>query len=221
MLPDFSAVILDMDGLVINTEETYCFAWRQAALSIGYEISEQFFQSLCGLHYQAVEKRISEVCGPELQMDLFRRRSGEIWRSYVAEHGIEVRKGLFQLLEVINRENLKYCLATNSLAHNANECLSIAGIRDLFNSVITRDQVTSGKPSPDLFFKASELMGMQITGCLVVEDSNTGLQAARSAGAFSVLVPSVWPVAPETASKADLILNDLAELADEIEAKFT
>ncbi len=221
MLPDFSAVILDMDGLIINTEETYCFAWRQAALAMGYEISELFFQSLCGLHYQSVESKISEACGPGLKLDQFRRLSGEIWRNYVAQHGIEVRKGLFELLDVIKRTNLKYCLATNSLEDNANECLSIAGIRSLFSTVIARDHVKSGKPSPDLFFKASETMGMQITGCLVVEDSATGLQAARNAGAFSVLVPSVLPVAPETASMADLILNDLAELADEIEAKFT
>lgn len=221
MLPDFSAVILDMDGLVIDTEKTYCIAWRQAALSLGYEISEQFFISLSGLHYQSVEQKIREICGAGLQLDDFRRLSGEIWRHHVAQNGIEVKSGFYQLLDVIKQANLKYCLATNSLEFNANECLSIAGIRHFFSIVIARDHVESGKPSPDLFFKAAEQMDTQITRCLVVEDSATGLEAAINAGAFAVLVPSVHPVAPKTAAMADLILNDLAGLAAEIEVKFT
>ena len=91
----------------------------------------------------------------------------------------------------------------------------------MFSTVITRDYVDSGKPSPDIFIKAADQMEAPIKDCLVVEDSRTGLEAAQNAGAFAVLIPSVLPLDPETAAMADLIMNDLAELAAEIKVKFT
>ena len=221
MLPDFSAVILDMDGLVIDTETTYCIAWRQAALSMGHEISAEFCLSLSGLHFQSVEQKMKDICGPKFHLDEFHKLSGDYWRQHVQQNGIEVKSGFYQLLDVIKQADLAYCLATNSLEANANECLTIAGIRHLFSTVITRDHVDSGKPSPDIFIKAAEQLETPIKGCLVVEDSRTGLEAAQKSGAFVVLIPSVLPVEPETAAMAGLIMNDLAELAAEIKVKFT
>ena len=221
MLPDFSAVILDMDGLVIDTETTYCIAWRKAALSMGHEISTEFCKSLSGLYYQSVENKMKELCGPEFHLDEFRKLSGEHWQQHVQHNGIELKSGFFQLLDAIKQAGLEFCLATNSLEANANECLEIAGIRHLFSTVITRDHVDSGKPSPDIFIKAAEQMATPIKDCLVVEDSRTGLEAAQHAGAFSVLIPSVLPVDSETTALADLIMNDLVELAAEIKVKFT
>lgn len=208
-----------MDGLVLDTEPTYFKAWQSAALRQGQEFSEQFCRSLSGLPFQTVEQKILEICTPEFELQQFRRDSGTYWRQYVKQYGINIKKGFFALLEVLNQQTMPYCLATNSLHDNAIECLVLAGIRDKFKLIISRDQVKQGKPAPDIFLEAAEQLGVGIKQCLIVEDSVCGLAAAKSAGACCILVPSVQPVPPETAAIANLILKDLSQLADLIKFK--
>ncbi len=217
-LPDFTALILDMDGLLLDTEITYLMAWQQATLTQGYDLDEQFCLSLTGLQYQAVEQQLVAYCAGNLNLDEFRLASGRYWRQHVRRYGIALRYGFEQLLEVIERLQIPYCLATNSLGLNANECLQFAGVRDIFPDIVSRDQVRDGKPAPDIFIKAAKSMGVDIKDCLIVEDSVTGINAAINAGGFSIFIPSVLPVDVQAAEKSDLLLNNLADLAILIEA---
>ena len=217
-LPAFTALILDMDGLLLDTEITYLKAWQQAALSQGYDLDEQFCLSLTGLHYQAVEQQLMAYCDRKLNLDEFRLASGRYWRQHAKRYGIALRYGFEPLLEVIHRLDIPYCLATNSLGSNADECLQFAGVRELFPDIISRDLVMNGKPAPDIFIKAAKVLGAEITDCLVAEDSVTRIEAAKNAGAFSVFIPSVLPVDAQMAEKPDLILDNLADLAIMIEA---
>lgn len=217
-LPDFTGLILDMDGLLLDTEITYLLAWKQASLLQGHDLDEQFCLSLTGLHYQAVEQQLTNYCGGDLSLDEFRLASGRYWRQHVNRYGIALRYGFEQLLGVIHRWHIPYCLATNSLGSNADECLQFAGVRDLFPDIVSRDQVRNGKPAPDVFIKAANLLGAEIKDCLVAEDSVTGIEAAINAGAYSIFIPSVLPVDAQAAKKSDLVLNNLADLAIMIEA---
>ena len=114
------------------------------------------------------------------------------------------------MLEFIVQQQIPYCLATNSRAVNAYECLELAGIKDVFSTIITRDDVQYGKPAPDIFLKAAELLQVPISQCLVLEDSHAGIVAASSAGAFSVFVPSTEPVNQLTVELCDVMMADLA-----------
>ena len=218
-IPDFAAIILDMDGLVLDTEVTYAIAWRQAANALGFQLSEEFWLSLVGLQYQTVEEKIIDRCGTAFCPDEFRSLSAVYWRRYVDENGIEVKKGFHQLLKVITQFEIPYCLATNSRKINAIECLNLAGIAELFPILISRDDVEIGKPAPDIFLRAAETLAVDIRHCLVVEDSSAGIAAAASAGTYAILIPSILPVDPQTKASADLVLNSLHEVADCIRTK--
>jgi beta-phosphoglucomutase len=209
-LSDFSAVIFDMDGLVLDTETTYFVAWQQTAKAMGYTLSESFCLSLSGLHYKDIELKLIDWCGANFNLHTFNHLSGIFWRKHVNTHGIKIKQGFIQLLEFIDQQQIPYCLATNSQAINAYECLELAGIEDIFSIIITRDDVERGKPAPDIFFKAAELLQVPISQCLVLEDSYAGIEAASRAGAFSVFVPSTEPVDPMAAELCDLMLIDLA-----------
>jgi len=213
-LSDFSAVIFDMDGLVLDTETTFCIAWRQAARTMGYELSGTFCRSLAGSHYNDVELKLMAYCGDDFDLEIFNDTAGNCWRDYVNRHGIKIKHGFTQLLETIVQQQIPYCLATNSRALNTYECLKLAGIADVFSTVITRDDVHYGKPAPDIFLKAAELLDVNIRRCMVIEDSHTGIVAASRAGAFSVFVPSVFPVDPLTVELCDLKINNLACLLE-------
>jgi beta-phosphoglucomutase len=208
-LSNFSAVIFDMDGLVLDTETTYFAAWQQAANAMGYELSEAFCLSLSGLHYKDIELKLMALCGADFNLQTFNHLSGIFWREHVDAHGINIKHGFTELLEYIVQQQIPYCLATNSRAVNAYECLELAGIKDVFSTIITRDDVHHGKPEPDIFIKAAELLQMPISRCLVLEDSHAGIVAASRAGAFSVFVPSTEPVDPLTVELCDMMVIDL------------
>jgi beta-phosphoglucomutase-like phosphatase (HAD superfamily) len=209
-LSDFSAVIFDMDGLVLDTEATYFVAWQQAAKAMGYALSESFCLTLSGLHYQDIELKLMASCGADFNLKTFNHLSGIFWRKHVNIHGIKIKHGFFQLLEFIVRQQMPYCLATNSQAVNAYECLEFAGIKEVFSTIVTRDNVERGKPAPDIFLKAAELLQVPISRCLVLEDSYAGIEAASRAGAFSVFVPSTEPVDPIAVELCDVMMMDLA-----------
>jgi HAD superfamily hydrolase (TIGR01509 family) len=214
----FDAVIFDMDGLVLDTESTYIIAWQQAAKEMGYDFPDDFCLSLSGCHYKDVELRLAEHCGAEFNLETFNRLSSDRWREYVDVHGIKLKHGFTGLVELLIRKKIPYCLATNSPGENALECLQLAGIEELFPIVVAREQVRHGKPEPDIFLRAAELMQVDIGRCLVIEDSFAGIVAASRAGAVTVLVPSTTQIDPQAIELCDLMVGDLEQLTHMIRA---
>lgn len=212
-LPDFSAIIFDMDGLVLDTETTYCIAWQKAAQEMGREFSKEFCLSMSGLHSRDVEQKLIRHWGAGFDLIQFGLLSGQYWREYVNQFGIPVKKGFFALLEVLKANSIPFCLATNSLQANALECLQLASLEGVFSIIISRDQVKQGKPAADIFLLAAETLMHPIAQCLVIEDSATGIQAAVNAEASSIFIPSVLPFDEAIREQANCLLNDLDELA--------
>jgi HAD superfamily hydrolase (TIGR01509 family) len=218
-LPPCAALILDMDGLLLDTESTYALAWQRAAQAQGHVLEESFCASLAGLHYQAVEEKLGEYCG-DLDFEQFRQRSAYYWRSHVEERGIALKTGFVELIAALAATSLPYCLATNSRAENADECLRLAGVEALFPLRLTRDHVAEGKPVPEIFFRAAERLRVDIRQCWVIEDSYPGIAAAKRAGAFAVRIPPARTQNARARQTADLVLQNLAELGEIIRGQF-
>lgn len=212
-IAEFSAVIFDMDGLVLDTETTYGIAWQKAATEMGYEFTDNFCYSMSGLQYHAMQQKILDFHGTDFDLKLFDELSGDYWREHVNLHGIAVKKGFFNVLSVLKTRKIPYCLATNSRMDNAHECLQLANLNDVFSWVITKDHVQNGKPAPDIFFSAADVLNHPASHCLALEDSVTGIQAAYSAGCYTAFIPSVFPIDLAAANLANYVFNDLDELA--------
>jgi len=219
-IPNFSAIIFDMDGLVLDTEMTYVIAWKKAAKEMGCEFSDKFCLSMSGLHYQAVEQKLIDQWGIGFDLQQFGLLSGQYWREYVEQFGIPVKKGFFTLVEKLKAHDIPFCLATNSKKSNALECLLLANIENVFSIIIARDDVKQGKPAADIFLLAAKILKQPISQCLVIEDSATGIEAASNALAPSVFIPSVLPYDAVIAKQADCLFNDLDELAEIIMSKY-
>jgi len=207
-------VIFDLDGLVLDTEEGYWSAWKQAGETMGHPLPDDLRRFLDGRDSGGVRRGFVNHFGHGFDWAEFSRRSREAWYGYIREKGIPVQRGLRGLVSLLLRERIPYCIATNSYRCNAIECIRFADLHGVFDSMVTREDVRSGKPAPDLFFLASEVLGVGINRCLVLEDSLSGLVGAKVAGALTAFVPSVRPVDGSVRRFADEEFRDLEEVSE-------
>ena len=213
-LPKFSAVIFDMDGLAIDSEPSFIFAWRLAADIFGAHLEDELLRRILGHPAGGVESALQQAIGAKFDSQRFRLLAAQFWREHVETLGISPMPGLTALLELLIRCRIPYALATNSDWHSASQCLCLSGLQNHFPLAVTRDQVEAGKPEPDLFLNAARLMGVDASECLVLEDSAVGLLAASRAGMTPVLV-NLHP-AEEALQLARLTFPSLHEVAEAI-----
>lgn len=218
-LPPFRAAILDMDGLVVDSEPTYCEAWRRAAAEQGRELAEAFFLGLFGRHADDVEAALRAELGAAFERGSFYRAAERHWLAHLDSHGLQRMPGLDALLAAFRKRGVPYALATNSDAPYARLCLRHAGLEAEFGLIVTRDQVRQGKPAPDVFLEAARRLGVAPAECLALEDSATGLAAARAAGTITVLVQRRAAERERLGKEARLAVAALGELAEWLEAE--
>lgn len=216
-LPAFKAVIFDMDGLVLDSEPTYAFAWKQAAAEFAVHLEDEFLQDLFGRQADDVERAVAEKIGECFERERFLDLAATFWRAHVGACGIASMPGVDELLATLNSLGIPFALATNSDSTYAAQCLRLARLESHFPLAVTRDQVPSGKPAPDLFLEAARRMGFAAEQCLVLEDSATGLLAARRARATPVLV-SARPASAESRVLAAVSFRSLNEIAEGIQS---
>ncbi len=220
LLPEFSAVIFDMDGLVLDTESTYVIAWQKASAIMGLDFSTDFCYSMSGLQSEDVKKKLLQHCGNDFDLSAFGALSKKHWHQYVNQHGILVNPGVSKFITLLQQHHIPYALATNSKLHNVTECLKYAQFENIFSTIITRDEVDKGKPAPDIFLLAAKKLDTAIEQCLVLEDSATGIKAALSSGAMSIFIPSYVADAKTTACSANLQLENMEQLVDIFQFQF-
>ncbi len=211
-LNEFAAFIFDMDGLVLDTEPAYFAAWQHALSAMGHEADLDFFRSFSGFRFKHIQQHLLETFGDDFDMHTFKIDAGRRWREYVGMFGIPIKPGVVDLLDYADMNAIPVCLATNSPAMNANECLGLAGLSRRFPVVVSGDDVEHPKPAPDVFLKAAERLGVDIGRCIVYEDSHTGVVAAAKAGACCAYIPSTLPIRPESLELCDYLFDDLSQL---------
>jgi HAD superfamily hydrolase (TIGR01509 family) len=215
----FEAVIFDMDGLMFDTERVSQIAWRRAAQDWGHDFHDDIYKYVIGRNVADIEKYLYQIFGPDFPIDQAYQRKREYVNEYIVEYGFPVKPGLGELLDLIEERSLKVAVASSSPREIVIRNLKFGGIPlDRFDAIMGGDDVVNGKPAPDIFLATSEQLGVVPERCLVLEDSNTGIKAAHSAGMVPVMVPDMKPPTEETILLAYKILPDLFSVMDFISA---
>jgi len=205
----FGAVIFDMDGLLIDTEAIARFAWQQAAADCGVDLDDALFAKLVGRTRHDSNEILQTAFGAGFSLAAFRARCAARWEARLAETGITLKPGARELLDHLDTEGTPRAVATSSFRESALRSLALAGVLDRFPHLVTGDQVERGKPAPDIFLRAAEVLGVAPAGCLVLEDSLYGIMAAHAAGMVPVMVPDLVEPTEEVARLAHRILPSL------------
>ena len=209
------AVILDMDGLILETERPEIPLWAKAGKSLGLNVKEETCLRTIGKTGADIRKLVMEEYGENFPYDAFHVELHRLLNEEF-ESGIALRPGLIILLDSLVAAKIPYAIATSSYRENALWKLEKAGILDRFPLLVGGDEVQNGKPAPDIFLKAANLLGVAPDKCIGFEDSAAGLKGLQTAGIRSVFVKDIVTPPEEVLNKVWRQYGDLAEAARDI-----
>jgi HAD superfamily hydrolase (TIGR01509 family) len=205
------AVIFDMDGLLLDTESLYRVAMVTAASGMGYDFPDEFCRSMVGTAETELHAILHQRFGVDFPIArLFQDCELEMWR--LLEASLPVKPGAAELIAELATRKLPMAVATSTVRRIAEQHLKRAGFFDHFGAVCTREDVTRGKPHPDLFLKAANDLGVPAERCLVLEDSYHGIRGAHAAGAMPIMVPDMLPATDELRALCVTVVRDLHEV---------
>ena len=188
------SVIFDMDGTLLDTQQICIPAWKWAGENQGIKGVESALPNICGMNEEGSYSYLKEHY-PTLDVDRFNR---EI-RQYIADNlVVRFRAGGEELLTYLKQRGIKVGLASGSSRESVDHHLKEVGISDYFDATVAGDEVTKGKPSPDIFLLTAEKMGADPKDCYVIEDSGNGVKAAASAGMKCIGFPDIAEFSEDT-----------------------
>jgi len=211
--PAVRGVIMDMDGVILDTEPIYQAAWQEAAAALGFKVTAAMYQATLGMTSADGEARFRDMLGPAFPLERFRDAWPRVWRDRVTTGGIPVKKGLHRFLGLLDSLKIPAVVATSCDAENAALSLRAGGVEGRFAGIVTGDQVPHGKPAPDIFLKAAKLLGLAPGLCVVIEDSEAGVMAAAAAGIPAIMIPDLKPPTDAARAAAFRVVGSLDEMA--------
>ena len=186
-----SAVIIDLDGVLIDTESISRMAWMRAAREFGFEITDSFYEKIVGYSVLDARKEISVLTNGRIDMECYMDRSAAIYYGEMHSNGVRVMPGVTELLDYLRQHGLKSAIATSTIKEQAEWKLKKSGLLGAIDDVITGDRAANGKPAPDIFLIAAEQIGINPGECVVIEDAHAGIVGAKAAGMLPIMVPSI------------------------------
>jgi HAD superfamily hydrolase (TIGR01509 family) len=185
-----AAVIFDNDGLTLDTEHTWTRAEAALYARYGAEFTLDHKREMLGMSGArsglTMERHLDQPGrGRELHAEL-----RELVHAELEGAGVEPMPGALDLIAALRDRGVPVGLATNSGREFATRALRAAGIQDRFDAVVSAEDVEHPKPAPDVYLEAAARLGADPARCVALEDSQTGVAAARAAGMTVVGVPS-------------------------------
>ena len=209
---NWSGVIFDMDGLMIDSEPIALEAWRALAAEYDREVPTELYQQVIGkTPIYGVRHLRSELNLPIEANELLE----EYWSRRTALMCAKVKpsEGLVKLLDLLREQEVATAVASNSPCDYLLAVLKSLGLEIYFECVLSSEDVDRGKPAPDVYRSALECLGIDAAKALVLEDSPAGIEAAKAAGLTCYAVPN-GELAGADFSAADRIFGSLNDVID-------
>jgi len=184
-------VLFDMDGVVLDTEKLYARFWAEAAHALGYPMTYEQALGMRSLNSAAGQAKLESYFGPGVSRAEMRKKRVELMDAYVAQFGVEAKPGIHELLDYLKGQGIRTAIATSSPMERAKSYLDSLGLTAKFDCICSGHDVAQGKPAPDIYLKAAASIGVPPENCLAIEDAPAGIESARRAGCWPVLVPDL------------------------------
>lgn len=185
-----NTILFDMDGTLFDTEKHYQWAWRKAIADAGYELDASEVLKLRSLGAPYNVAQFQEWFGEEVDYRAIRQERVDLMKDMLA-HEIPLKPQVPQTLEKLRQMGYSMAVVTAMAQEQAVSNLKLAGLLPFFDHVISASMVKRGKPAPDVYLHACEVLGVQPENCYAVEDSPNGVMSAHAAGCRTIMIPDL------------------------------
>lgn len=183
------AVVFDLDGLMFNTEDVFNISGRELIGRRGKELTDEVLSQMMGRRAHEAFTVMAELLDLTEPIEDLLDESRVIFYEQLEQH-LAPMPGLFELLDHIEAAQLPKGVATSSHRPYLEDILGRYDLMDRFHMMLTAEDVSEGKPHPEIYLKAAETLGIAPQEMLVLEDSEAGTKSAAAANAVIVSVPN-------------------------------
>lgn len=211
-------IIFDMDGLMFDTEKLLAKYWMQAAQEAGYPMQLEHVLSIRSLSAIYAKPKLQGIFGQNFNYEKIRARRRELTAQHLEQYGIEKKPGLDALLQYLHEHHYKIAVATATDRERTENYLKQTGIDKYFQNFVCGDMVTKGKPDPEIYLTASQMLRLSPGACIALEDSPNGILSAYHAGCRPVMIPDLSEPDEDLKSRLYACLPDLSHVIDLLES---
>ena len=201
------AVLWDLDGTLIDSEEYHWLSWRDTMAAEGLPITRAQFLATFGLRNDEILPRWLPNDAPPDRIQRISLAKEALYRKLVREGGLDPLPGAAEWVGRLREASWPQAIASSAPRANIDTVLDVLGLAGCFQALVSAEDVTKGKPDPQVFLTAAERLAQPPPRCIVVEDSAAGVEGARRAGMRSIGVNRAKTL------PADLAASSLADLA--------
>ena len=203
------AVLWDMDGTLVDSAEYHWQAWRDTMSREGSPITRERFRTSFGQRNDSI---LRQWLGDKATSELIQRigdTKEALYRQQVRQQGISPLPGALEWVHLLHRKGWGQAIASAAPRANIETILDVLQASECFQAIVSADDVHRGKPDPEVFLIAASQLGVAPKHCIVVEDAEHGIEAARAAGMKSIGVSQNGKHLP-----ADIVVRSLDLLDD-------
>lgn len=181
------AIVFDMDGVLFDSEPVYLKRSQEFLAHLGYNATIEHLSQNIGKSTESWRKLIGEIIGEDISYADYKEQHDAYFKGNPVNYGEVINPDLKPLLKWLKERNIPIGLASNSPMEDIEYALLSTGVIDYFNVIASGKDRERAKPAPDVYLYVCERLGQKPEDCLVLEDSPSGITAAKAAGIGVVL----------------------------------
>ena len=206
------AVLFDMDGLMIDSEKVTYEGYQELCRKEGVEMDLETYKKCLGKPVRGIWQVFYDAYGNDFPIERIMKENHARMAHVFETEGVPLKEGLKELLIWLNEQKIPCVLATSSTRNRVDQILERAGLTELFKDAVCGDEVTKGKPNPEIFLTAAQKAGVPSEECLVLEDSEMGILAAADGSLPVICVPDMKYPEEEYANRCEAIVPSLLDV---------
>jgi len=211
-LKKVSAVVFDMDGLLLDSERVVLEDFIDSCREFGYEPDVEVYYRCIGGNKDRTKEIMLAGYGPDFPYQAV----VDSWYNKSGNKPMPLKRGVRELLAYLDRRALRKVVVTSTQRYWANKMLAEAGILPRFDFLVCGDDITRSKPEPDIYLKACEKLNLPPAACLALEDSDNGVLSAFRAGLQVIQIPDLLP----PSEKVKALGHTIAASLDDVRQAF-
>jgi HAD superfamily hydrolase (TIGR01509 family) len=209
------AVIFDLDGTLINSEEVAFRVWQEVLAEYGHQFLQKDQVLVVGVQIEQAIHNVRNQFRLPVSFDALVKKLDAKWAILSAD-GFPLLPGATEMLDLLDQRGIVWGIATNSDHPYAKRFLQIVGLYQRAHAVVGSDEVACAKPAPDVFVECARRVGVAAENCLAVEDTVLGHHAAAAAGMRVVAIPNEWMSSADF-DQAIAVLDSLHDLREQLD----